>query len=71
MVTYGGMSKKPITVSTSAFIFKVSLTSPNTRKQCISIGLISQLSFPLRCPKQILVFAGSFSKGILVAEMVE
>lgn len=25
MVTYGGMSKKPITVSTSSFIFKVSL----------------------------------------------
>lgn len=24
MVTYGGMSKKPITVSTSSFIFKVS-----------------------------------------------
>ena len=23
MVTYGGMSKKPVTVSTSAFIFKV------------------------------------------------
>lgn len=23
MVTYGGMSKKPITVSTSSFIFKV------------------------------------------------
>lgn len=26
MVTYGGMSKKPITVSTSSFIFKVSLS---------------------------------------------
>lgn len=25
MVTYGGMSKKPITVSTSSFIFKVTL----------------------------------------------
>lgn len=24
MVTYGGMSKKPVTVSTSSFIFKVS-----------------------------------------------
>lgn len=23
MVTYGGMSKKPVTVSTSSFIFKV------------------------------------------------
>lgn len=27
MVTYGGMSKKPITVSTSSFIFKVILVS--------------------------------------------
>lgn len=27
MVTYGGMSKKPITVSTSSFIFKVILAS--------------------------------------------
>ena len=35
MVTYGGMSKKPITVSTSAFIFKVRLTFPNLRKQRI------------------------------------
>lgn len=26
MVTYGGMSKKPITVSTTSFIFKVSLS---------------------------------------------
>lgn len=25
MVTYGGMSRKPVTVPTSAFIFKVSL----------------------------------------------
>jgi len=25
MVTYGGMSKKPVTVSTSSFIFKVRL----------------------------------------------
>lgn len=28
MVTYGGMSKKPITVSTSSFIFKVSPDTP-------------------------------------------
>lgn len=28
MVTYGGMSKKPITVSTTSFIFKVSLIFP-------------------------------------------
>jgi hypothetical protein len=28
MVTYGGMSKKPVTVSTSAFIFKVSSSYP-------------------------------------------
>jgi hypothetical protein len=28
MVTYGGMSKKPITVSTSSFIFKVSSEFP-------------------------------------------
>lgn len=28
MVTYGGMSKKPITVSTTSFIFKVSLVFP-------------------------------------------
>lgn len=25
MVTYGGMSKKPVTVSTTAFIFKVNV----------------------------------------------
>ncbi|ERM95704.1 hypothetical protein AMTR_s00023p00227380 [Amborella trichopoda] len=30
MVTYGGMSKKPITVSTSSFIFKVASTSPKS-----------------------------------------
>ncbi|CAN1341392.1 Enoyl-[acyl-carrier-protein] reductase, mitochondrial [Linum perenne] len=29
MVTYGGMSKRPVTVSTSAFIFKVSQISPD------------------------------------------
>lgn len=28
MVTYGGMSKKPVTVSTSSFIFKVSPSFP-------------------------------------------
>lgn len=28
MVTYGGMSKKPVTVSTSSFIFKVSHDFP-------------------------------------------
>lgn len=31
MVTYGGMSKKPVTVSTSSFIFKVLLEGRGTR----------------------------------------
>lgn len=31
MVTYGGMSKKPITISTSSFIFKVSFKQSNMK----------------------------------------
>lgn len=39
MVTYGGMSKKPITVSTSSFIFKVSPDTP-VPSPCCQLHLI-------------------------------
>lgn len=38
MVTYGGMAKKPVTVSTSAFMFKVFFDRSPMPIVCIVIG---------------------------------
>ncbi|KAF0893546.1 hypothetical protein E2562_026681 [Oryza meyeriana var. granulata] len=43
MVTYGGMSKKPVTVSTSSFIFKLYLDIDCPQKMLNSIERVLQI----------------------------
>lgn len=57
MVTYGGMAKKPITVSTSSFIFKV--TSENLFNLCLYIDVATWKL--LRCQ---YIYINSFGQCI-------
>lgn len=43
MVTYGGMSKKPVSVSTSSFIFKVKTSFPS----CLCLFSLTTFCLPV------------------------